>query len=84
MESSKRQGTLGKMAIGIVVTDLDRRRITFGKANARFWSKLLSKALLGAGFIMIAFTRRKQGLHDIIAKTLVIRKERHAGAPSHD
>jgi uncharacterized RDD family membrane protein YckC len=74
MESSKTQGTLGKMALSIVVTDLDGKRISFGKANARFWSKIVSAIILCIGFIMAGFTEKKQALHDTIAGTLVVNK----------
>jgi uncharacterized RDD family membrane protein YckC len=74
MESSKVQGTLGKMALGIVVTDLSLARISFGRANGRFWSRAFSSFLLGIGFILIAFTKRKQAVHDLVAGTLVLRK----------
>lgn len=73
MESSKLQATLGKRAVGIIVTDLDGRRIGFGKALGRFLGKILSAVILNIGFIMAGFTEKKQGLHDIIAGTLVIR-----------
>jgi uncharacterized RDD family membrane protein YckC len=73
MESSAKQATLGKMALGIIVTDLEGRRIGFGKATGRYFAKILSFLILGIGFLMIAFTQRKQGLHDILAGTLVIR-----------
>lgn len=73
-ESSSKQATLGKMALGIKVTDLNGNRISFGRANARFWSKALSGLILFIGFIMAGFTKRKQALHDIIAKTLVVKK----------
>lgn len=73
MESSAKQATLGKMALGIIVTDLEGRRIGFGKATGRHFAKILSALILGIGFLMVAFTQRKQGLHDILAGTLVIR-----------
>jgi uncharacterized RDD family membrane protein YckC len=73
MESSAKQATLGKMALGIIVTDLEGRRIGFGKATGRYFAKILSALILGIGFLMVAFTQRKQGLHDILAGTLVIR-----------
>jgi uncharacterized RDD family membrane protein YckC len=73
MESSARQATLGKMALGIVVTDLEGRRIGFGKATGRYFAKILSALILGIGFLMVAFTQRKQGLHDILAGTLVVK-----------
>jgi uncharacterized RDD family membrane protein YckC len=73
MESSAKQATLGKLAMGIMVTDLDGRRVGFGKATGRYFAKILSALILGIGFLMAAFTERKQGLHDILAGTLVVR-----------
>jgi uncharacterized RDD family membrane protein YckC len=75
MESSSNQGTLGKMALGIVVTDLDGRRISWGRANARYWSKLISAFIFCIGYIMAGFTEKKQALHDMIAGTLVVTKD---------
>jgi uncharacterized RDD family membrane protein YckC len=74
MESSSSQATLGKMALGLIVTNEQGERIGFGRANARFWSKIVSAIILLIGFIMVAFTSRKQGLHDLIARTLVLKK----------
>lgn len=74
LESSNKQATLGKMALGIVVTDMNGQRISFGKANGRYWGMILSSLLLGIGFIMVAFTEKKQGLHDILAGCLVVNK----------
>lgn len=72
MESSFKQATLGKMALGIVVTDDQGRRISFVRANVRYWSKILSGLFFCLGYIMAAFTAKKQALHDLIASTLVI------------
>jgi len=74
MESSGKQATFGKMALGIQVTDYENQRISLVRATVRFFSKYLSAILLMIGFIMIAFTSRKQGLHDFIASTLVVNK----------
>ncbi len=74
LESSAWQGTLGKKALGLEVTDLQGRRIGFGRASGRFFAKFISVLTLFIGFIMAGFTERKQGLHDIIAGCLVIRK----------
>ena len=73
MESSAKQATLGKMAMGIIVTDLEGRRIGFGKATGRYFAKILSALIFLIGFLMVAFTARKQGLHDILAGTLVVK-----------
>jgi uncharacterized RDD family membrane protein YckC/Tfp pilus assembly major pilin PilA len=72
MESSSRQATLGKIAFGIRVVDLDGNRISFLRASARFFAKLLSGLSLAVGFLMAAVTRRKQALHDIVASCLVV------------
>jgi len=74
MESSARQATVGKLALGIKVTDMQGNRITPGKAAVRYFSKILSGIILLIGYIMAAFTERKQALHDIIAGTLVVRQ----------
>ncbi len=74
LESSAWQGTLGKKALGLEVTDLSGRRVSFGRATGRFFARIISGLTLGIGFIMAGFTERKQALHDIIAGCLVIRK----------
>jgi uncharacterized RDD family membrane protein YckC len=74
MESSRRQATPGKMALGILVTDEFGNRITFGRATGRFFSKVISYITLTIGFMMAGWTRKKQALHDIMARTLVVRK----------
>lgn len=72
-ESSRRQATIGKMALGIIVTGVDGMRISWARATARYFSKIISALILLIGFIMAGFTQRKQALHDMIAETLVIR-----------
>ena len=74
MESSRYQGTVGKLAVQIKVTDLHGNPLTFGRASGRYFGKLLSGLLLGIGYFMAAFTEKKQGLHDIMAGCLVVRK----------
>jgi len=73
MTSSSKQGTLGKMAFRMKVTDLNGARISFGRATGRFFAKILSGMILNIGYIMAGFTDRKQALHDMIAGTLVVR-----------
>jgi uncharacterized RDD family membrane protein YckC/Tfp pilus assembly major pilin PilA len=75
LESSSRQATLGKMAFGIRVTDLDGQRIGFGRATGRYFGKIVSSIAFGIGFVMAGFTQRRQALHDKIARTLVLRKD---------
>jgi uncharacterized RDD family membrane protein YckC len=74
MESSRYQATLGKLALGSIVTDLDGRRISFARANGRFFGKMASSAIFNIGYIMAGFTEKKQALHDILAGTLVVQK----------
>lgn len=73
MESSYRQATLGKMAMGIVVTDMHGDRISFLRATGRYFGKIISGMIFYIGYIMAAFTDRKQALHDMMANTLVLR-----------
>jgi uncharacterized RDD family membrane protein YckC len=74
MESSKFQGTVGKLALGLKVTDESGAKLDFIKALTRNLCKIVSSVILLIGYIMAGFTAKKQGLHDIIAKTLVLRK----------
>ena len=62
------------MALGIQVTDLEGNRISFGKALGRNLAKIISALIFYIGFIMAAFTAKKQALHDMIAGTLVVKK----------
>jgi len=75
MESSPTQGTLGKMALGIKVTDLKGSKIGFGKATGRYFGKFISSIILGIGYIMVAFTQKKQGLHDMMAGCFVVNRD---------
>ncbi len=72
-ESSEWQATLGKRVCGLKVTDAEGHRISFGKASGRYWGKWLSTLTCLIGYIMAAFTQKRQALHDIIAGTLVIK-----------
>ncbi len=71
LESSSWQGTVGKKAMSLVVTDLSGNRISFGRATGRYFAKIISTMTLLIGFMMVGWTQRKQGLHDMIAGTLV-------------
>jgi uncharacterized RDD family membrane protein YckC len=75
MESSSKQATVGKMALGLKVTDLEGRRISFARATGRHFAKLISGMILLIGYIMAGFSQRKQALHDMIAGTLVQRTQ---------
>ena len=74
MISSSKQATLGKMAVGIVVTDMQGRRISFLKATGRHFGKFVSSLVLMAGYLIQPFTEKRQALHDMMAGCLVLRK----------
>lgn len=73
-ESSAKQATLGKMALNIKVTDMAGCRIGFGRATGRHFAKFISGIILLIGYLMVAFTPKKQGLHDLITGCVVIDK----------
>jgi uncharacterized RDD family membrane protein YckC len=74
LESSAWQATLGKKLLSIKVTDLNGDRIGFGRATGRFFAQLLSQFSFTIGYLMAAFTERRQALHDMIAGTLVVKR----------
>jgi uncharacterized RDD family membrane protein YckC len=75
LESSAYQATLGKMALGLIVTDLKGEPLGFGRATGRYFGKIISALLLGIGFLIAGWTEKKQALHDIMAGTLVVKKQ---------
>ncbi|HYL83644.1 MAG TPA: RDD family protein [Candidatus Angelobacter sp.] len=75
LESSARQATVGKSVMSLRVTNSEGQRISFGHATGRFFAKIVSGMVpLAIGYIMAAFTERKQALHDLIAGTLVLKR----------
>lgn len=74
MESSSHQATIGKMVMGIKVVDFDWNPVSFWRATGRFFGKYVSAVIFYIGFLMVGFTKKKQGLHDIMAGTLVVNK----------
>ncbi len=75
-ESGPHMATFGKRAVGIMATDLQGQRLTFGRASGRFFAKILSNLTCYIGYIMAGFTGQRQGLHDMVASTLVVRRPR--------
>jgi len=73
-ESSRLQATPGKLLVGVKVTDMEGRRIGFGRATTRALAKGLSALLCYIGYLMAAFTAQRQALHDIMARTLVLKR----------
>ena len=73
LESGSHQATIGKMLFHMYVTDEQGKRLTVLHAYRRYFAKILSSISLGAGFIAIGRNEKKQGFHDRIAKTYVLR-----------
>jgi len=68
--------TPGKRLLRLKVIRVNGEAVGFGLAFVRWLAQGISFLALGVGFLMIAFTRNKQGLHDKIAGTLVVRLPR--------
>jgi uncharacterized RDD family membrane protein YckC len=73
-ESSRWQATIGKLALGLQVTDEYGCRIGFARATGRYFGKFVSVFSLGVGFLLAGWTGRKQALHDGMAGCCVVRK----------
>jgi uncharacterized RDD family membrane protein YckC len=76
LECSPARATVGKMLLGIAVTRTDGGRASFLRSTGRYFAKYLSALILGIGFLMAAFTRRKQALHDMLARCVVVKRAR--------
>jgi len=66
--------TPGKMACGLQVVRADGGRVSYGRALARFFAKMLSAVILYIGFVMVLFDDERRGLHDWLCDTRVVRK----------
>jgi uncharacterized RDD family membrane protein YckC len=76
MECSEWQATIGKKVLGLVVTDMEGRRVSFGRATGRHFAKIVTNMVpVFIGYIMAGFTDKKQALHDMIAGCLILRRE---------
>ena len=75
--------TLGKMAMGIKIVNIDGTPISWGKALLRYLGYIVSSLVLLIGFIWIAFDARRQGWHDKIAGTYVVRKDTQFASADH-
>jgi uncharacterized RDD family membrane protein YckC len=73
LESSSWQATIGMRICRLKITNFAFQRIGFWRAFGRELFTIISGFILYIGYFMIAFTKKKQGLHDIIADTYVIR-----------
>jgi uncharacterized RDD family membrane protein YckC len=67
------QATLGMKACGLKIVDHSGKCISFGRATGRYFAEVLSALFCLIGYLMIAWTSKKQGLHDLIAGTFVVK-----------
>jgi uncharacterized RDD family membrane protein YckC len=65
--------TVGMLMLGMKVVRTDGHRVGYGRAFARWCGYIICWMTVGVGFLLIAFNRDKQGLHDMIVDTTVIR-----------
>ena len=72
LQSSGKQATIGKFTLGLRVTDLRGKRISFVQASLRYFAKSLSFIPLCLGFLLLLSTRRQQTLHDYLSRTVVV------------
>ena len=73
LECSAIQATLGKRVLGIFVTDERGQRVSFARASGRHFGKILSSPL-ALGFLTAGFTERRQAVHDLISRCVVVRR----------
>lgn len=67
-ESSIRSATPGKQFLKIKIVDLEGNRISFWRATARYFFRVI----FPIGVITIPFSKKKQALYDMAASTVVI------------
>ena len=70
LQSSEKRSTFGMRACGIKIHDEQLSRLSFWRLTGRYFATWVSGLILFIGFFMIGFHPRKQGLHDIIARTI--------------
>ena len=74
MNASRWQGSIGKIILRIKVTTLEGGRITIGQSCYRYFGMILAAIPLGYGLVRMIWSEQKQGLHDYIADTLVLKR----------
>ena len=82
MQASKLQATFGKALLGMRVTSYQGNRLFFLHSLGRELSKILSSAVFMVGYLLAAFTARKQSLHDLLASTYVVRARKARIVPT--
>lgn len=70
--SSRYRASIGKILFGLIIVHGNGKRLPFSRALIRELGKYVSLVTIGIGFAIIGFTKKKQGLHDLLADTIVI------------
>ena len=78
-ESSAAGGTLGQRALGMRVTGVQGRRISFGRASGRYFAQLLTLLTCSTGYLFQLWTARRQTLHDLASGCVFIVADAPAG-----
>ena len=65
--------TVGKLSLGIKIIRTDSSSLNLRYSIIRFLGSMLCVATLGIGFIVLAFDSHKQGMHDKMADTYVVK-----------
>jgi uncharacterized RDD family membrane protein YckC len=73
-EISPMKGSIGKFLFRLVVVDVEGYGQSFLTALLRNFVKVFSVFFLYLGFLPILFTEHRQSIHDLAAKTYVVRK----------
>ena len=71
--SSTKQATFAMRALDIKITNENHGKIGFWRATGNFYLTVISALVVFIGFLMIAFTSKKQGFHNLISRTLCIK-----------
>jgi uncharacterized RDD family membrane protein YckC len=66
--------TIGKRVFGLVILKSDGSRVGYARAFFRAIGYYVDFLTLGAGFLMIAWNKKRQGLHDMLVDTIVIKR----------
>jgi uncharacterized RDD family membrane protein YckC len=75
MEMGRRGSTIGKGAFNLLVTRENGAPLNFGNALGRNIIKVLSIFILPIAVLVMLLSRRRQGIHDRIAGTVVVRED---------
>jgi uncharacterized RDD family membrane protein YckC len=73
-EATSTHGSIGKIICKLAVVDAEGNGISFGKALSRNSAKLISGLVCGLGYLNVLWHQQRQGWHDQMAKTYVVRK----------